>query len=181
MNSYESNPELESFLRIQNKLLGSYVKTKKLIKIEGITLIGSGKYHTLSVQELNTVSNLNLGNRGLCFSRFLFNNDLFTVDSYKVNGRRQNCFVSTDEDILYQISACLLLKSTVNGDSMPLILGYPLEVTVIVPNALKKQLVTVSNIGPLSIIAPNSIVSKCVVFHKSPLYLSVLPNLIDRD
>ena len=181
LNSYEPNPELESFLRIQNKLLGSYVKTKKLIKIEGITLIGSGKYHTLSVQELNTVSNLNLGNRGLCFSRFLFNNDLFTVDSYKVNGRRQNCFVSTDEDILYQISACLLLKSTVNGDSMPLILGYPLEVTVIVPNALKKQLVTVSNIGPLSIIAPNSIVSKCVVLHKSPLYLSVLPNLIDRD
>ena len=133
-----NNPEMELFLRIQNKLLGSYVPTKKIIKVEGMTLIGSGKRYTLSLEHLSIVAHLNLENHGLFFSRFLLKNDLFTIASYKVNARRKNCFVMTEDETLFQISACLLLKHTVTRSYVPLILGCPLDCIVQVPNVCKK-------------------------------------------
>ena len=121
---------------------------------------------TLSLEQLNIVALLNLENHSLFFSRFLLKNDLFcllTIASYKVNARRKNCFVMTEDETLFQISACLLLKHTVTRSYVPLILGCPLDCIVQVPNVCKKQMVRVSNFGALSVINHESIVSKCVV------------------
>ena len=114
--------------------------------------------NTLSLEQLNTVAHLNLENFGLFFSRFLLKNELFTIVSYKVNARRKNRFVMTEDETLFQILACLLLKRTVTRSYVPLILGCPLDCIVQVPNVCKKQVVRVSNFGSLSVINHESIV-----------------------
>ena len=137
--------------------------------------------NTLSLEQLNTVAHLNLEYFSLFFIRFLLKNELFTIVSYKVNARRKNRFVMTEDETLFQILACLLLKRTVTRSYVPLILGCPLDCIVQVPNVCKKQVVRVSNFEALSVINHESIVFKCVVLDSNPLYLAVLPNLTDRD
>jgi hypothetical protein len=85
---YDEGDEMEEFIRIQKQMLDSYVPTKKIIRGNNVSLIGSGKRHSLSLYESNLSANSDLENKGHLFNRFLINNELFTLGSYKIKAKR---------------------------------------------------------------------------------------------
>ena len=178
---YEEGCEMEEFLRIEQQMLSSCVPTKKITRVNNVTLIGNGKEHSLSLYESTLSANLGLENKGLRFNRFIINKEIFTVSSYKRTAKRQNCYVMLSDGQLFEIVACYLLKQVSQPRKIPLILGQSLQVATLIPDNKKCQLVSVSGLGDISSIEPLSIVSKCVVLDVNPLKLSVLPNLLDRD
>ena len=172
--------ETMACLEIQTNILGSFVPTKKLLKVGNVTLMGSGPMYSLSEEEISLTAYLNLTADGRIFQRFVYNKQLFTVNSYKVNANRQNSIILRNDGNLYKIKSCYLLNNQM-GENVAVILGRLLHARVVTSNDRKKQLMLITNQGALVSFKPSSIVSKCVLINLEQTYVAVLPNLFDRD
>lgn len=171
----------EKFVEIQRKLLGNFVPAKKFLKFDGnVVFIGAGKPHVLSLAEQNSMRNHTI-TEALNFSKIIISNQLYTVNSYKIRSRRKNCFIMTQGRNLFELTAFYSIKSTRTVKPFPTLFGLPLTYVSLISSNANNQLVSVTQKGNISVIPFESIIAKCIILNSYPLYLSILPNFLDRD
>ena len=81
---------------------------------------------------------------------------------------------------LFELTAFYSIESTQAEKPFPILFGSQLLYESLI-SSNNNQLVRVRETGNLTIISVASIISKCVVLNTYPLFLSILPNLLDRD
>jgi hypothetical protein len=177
-----SNVKNTYFDDIQQKMIGTSVTTKKVVKQgNNIVFIGNGKQQILSPEQKFACNNY--GNQYISFKRMLVRNCVYTVSTYKKDAKRSNCFVMDSEGRIIKIMSFGILQScNENQRNVPRMFGALVECDNLsaIPN--KNQLLRITHIGNLISIHPANIISKYIILNsQSGVFLSELCNLLDRD
>jgi hypothetical protein len=179
----DSNCKNEVFQDIQQKIIGTQIHTKKIVRHgKDIVFIGKGKKHILTLDQKICCSNYSEADL-LSFKRMICQNSVYTINSYKPEAKRRNCFITDSKGRIIQIISFGILESKIpNQSNIPRIFGAVVEVENLSLFKNKNQLLRILKMGEYVSFHPYSIVSKCIVLNsQTGVYLSELCNLLDRD
>ena len=179
----DSNCKNEIFQEIQQKIIGTQINTKKIVRHgKDIVFIGKGKKHILTLDQKICCSNYSEADL-LSFKRMICQNSVYTINSYKPEAKRRNCFITDSKGRIIQIISFGILESKIpNQSNIPRIFGAVVEVENLSLFKNKNQLLRILKMGEYVSFHPYSIVSKCIVLNsQTGVYLSELCNLLDRD
>lgn len=173
-------------LELQKCLLGQFVQTKKAERCnERSIFIGKSLSRNFSEEEKLALSCTKMkfdpNSYIQCFNKLIAQNNVFTVSNYK-GCRRRNCYVKTvNNDICKIMFLCVLPSCTSHTTKHcnPVIFCQKLLHTE--KSSLKGKAHLIQGAHSLIVIKPSHIISKCIVLNNSPLWLSALLNLFDRD
>lgn len=172
-----------AFISIQKKLLGEFVPTKKSFRHDDqCVFIGKGFLKTLSEIEKEVVSiafpDFQFNHNVRSYEQLIYQNEKFTVASYKTNSRRKDCYIQLHTEEICKILYFLTLSHSVTGESKVVVFAQKLYNS---PEISRIHLFHVTPSHYFSF-SPSQIVSKCVLLSSSKTAdtVSVLANLLDR-